>query len=134
MTTNTGTPDTPPSTADANAENDGNRRNRGNIRNLSSNSTQIQLSNTVTYEGDIPEVNCVLGLKHEKISKKAPSYEVFLEKIGNYAVSNLKNGGDVRSLMTKMVDPTAIFNKKRRPTELSAEDASKHMEVKIQDN
>ena len=133
MTTNTGTPHTPPYTVDANTENNGNRRNRGNNRNRSNNNAQIQLSNPVTYEGDIPEVNCVLGLKHEKFNKKAPSYEVFLEKIGNYAVSNLKNGGDVRSLMTKMVDPIAIFNKKRRPTELSAGDAAKPMEIKIQD-
>ena len=107
-----------------NSGNGGNRRSRNNNRNRSNNNIdQVQLSNPVTYESDISEVGCVLGLKYEKFNNKSSSYEIFLEKVANYVVSNLKNCGNVRPLFTKMIDPTDIFNNKRIPNPFSEKDS-----------
>ena len=109
-----------------------NRRNRNNNKNQPNKTiNQVQLSKSVTYEGHILEVGCFLSLRYEKFNNKSSLYEVFLEKVANYVVSNLKNGGDTRPLFTKMIDPTAIFNDKRRPNFLSTKYYLVSLEVKI---
>ena len=84
---------------------------------------QVQLTNPKSYEGCIPEVGAILALKHEKLDKKC-QFQVFMDKIGNYVLSNLKDGGDIMVLFRKMENPVKNFETKYLPAELS-EDAQK---------
>ena len=93
----------------------------------------MTLTNPITYEGDIPEIGCALGAKFEKFNKKSPSYEVFLDKVSNYVVSNLKYSGDVVSIFRDKKDPMPVFTTKIKLTPLSDADAKIKMEVKIHD-
>ena len=58
----------------------------------------------------------MLGLRHEKFKYKAPSYENYLEKISTYVISNFKDGGDLKPLFRRMVDPTDNLHKKKKPS------------------
>ena len=55
----------------------------------------------------------MLSLRHEKFKHKDPSYENFLEKISTYVISNFKDGGDLKPLFRRMVDPTENLRKKK---------------------
>ena len=44
----------------------------------------------------------MLGLKYEKFKKKAASFEIFLEIVSIYVISNLKDGGDTKFIFRKM--------------------------------
>ena len=73
----------------------------------------MQHTNSTTFEGAIPEIGGVLGLKHEDFKQKSPSFEDFLEKVSTYAISNFKDGGDMNPLFRKMEDPFVSFKLKK---------------------
>ena len=106
---------TPSATASGNSDNNSGRRRRNNNNN---NNNQIQLTNPKSFEGYIPEVGGILALKHEKLDKKC-QFQVFMDKIGNYVLSNLKDGGDIMFLFRKMENPATNFETKYMPTELT---------------
>ena len=56
-----------------------------------------------------------LALHSEKFDKKV-QFQVFLEKLGTYIVSNLKDGGDIQPLYANLVDPNDNFTVKYKPT------------------
>ena len=56
-----------------------------------------------------------LALCSEKFDKKV-QFQVFLEKLGTYIVSNLKDGGDIQPLYANLADPNDNFVAKYKPT------------------
>ena len=58
---------------------------------------QVQLSNPTNYEGETPEIGCVIGMKYKKFDRKVP-FETFLENMNNYAITNLKDGATLQPL------------------------------------
>ena len=100
---------TPPNTTNRNE----NARTPRNPRNL--NATQHTDPNS--FGGNIPEIGAVLGLKYERFKKKAASFEIFLEKVSIYVISNLKDGCDTKSMFRKTEDPsTKQTTNPRHPT------------------
>ena len=104
------TPPTTDSSGSANTSSN-NNRSRNNNRN-----TTTQHTDSNNFEGNIPEIGAVLGLKYEKFKKKATSFEVFLDKTSTYVISNLKDGADAKSIFKSMKDPTANIKSKYKPT------------------
>ena len=96
-----------------NSGNDYNRRSRGGSRQQHN----VQLTNPKNYEGSIPEVGGILAFKHEKLDNKL-QFQVFMEKMDTYVLSNFKDISDIVPLFTKIVDPKPAFIKKRRPVAL----------------
>ena len=91
---------TTPAPAQTNANNNGtdgsnSQSNRNRRRNNQPN--QVQLTNPITFEGDTPEIGCVIGMRHEKFNKKVP-FETFLDNMNNYAISTLKDGASLQPL------------------------------------
>ena len=78
--------------------------NRNNRRGLYNNRNNVQLTNHITWEGDNSEVNGVVGMKIETFHLKVP-FETFKHKVMNYAISNYKNGGDMKPIFKKLEDP-----------------------------
>jgi len=78
-------------------------------------------SNERTWEGDTPDIGAVLGLRTEYLNKKT-SFRVFMEKMEEYILRKLDNGGDVLPLVREQKDPRVSFEKKHLPKELSTED------------
>ena len=52
----------------------------------------IQLTNLKSYKGSISDIGAVLALRHEKLDHKK-QFQVFMEKVGTYVLSNLEDGG-----------------------------------------
>ena len=100
-----------------NLNGDGNSGGGGNAppRRTASNQTTTQHTDPSSFEGNISEIGAVLGLKYEIFKRRAPSFETFLEKVSVYVISNLKDGGDTKSIFRKMEDPTPIFRAKHKP-------------------
>ena len=71
-----------------------------------------------SWLGDKPEVGAVLGLRTEYLSKKV-SFEVFLEKMTDYVLRELKNAADVVSVVRDMTNPSDDFAKKHMPNDLT---------------
>lgn len=69
--------------------------------------------NTVPY-GENEYIGYILALRFDKFDKKIQSQQ-FLEKLGNYMVSKLKDGGDVQLLYSDLTEPTKDFQKKHKP-------------------
>ena len=46
------------------------------------------------FEGDTPDIGCVVGLKSEKITAKV-QFDTFRDKVGDYALKVLRHGMDV---------------------------------------
>ena len=80
----------------SNNNNDNRSRNDGQRRT----NNQVQLTNPKNYEGSIPEVGGIIALKHEKFDKNL-QFQVFMDKVSNYALSNFKDGGDLTPLFKK---------------------------------
>ena len=53
----------------------------------------LELSNK-DFEGETPEIGCVLGLRNEKITKKVP-FDTFRDKIADFIVKKLDNAMDI---------------------------------------
>ena len=90
----------------------------------------IQLSNPKTYQGAISDIGAVLALRHEKLDQKK-QFQVFMEKVGTYVLSNLEDGGDVMPLFRRLEDPTISFDKKRKPKSLTDEQKQDPVNVDI---
>ena len=58
---------------------------------------RIISTNTQSFQGECDDIGYIMGLRSEKFNKKV-QFQVFLEKLGTYIVSNLKDGGDVQPL------------------------------------
>ena len=54
-----------------------------------------------------------MGLWSERFDKKV-QFQVFLEKLGTYIVSNLKDGGDIQPLYSNLSDPNGDFARKHK--------------------
>ena len=67
--------------------------------------------NSPSYQGECEEIGYILGLWSEKFDKKV-QFQIFLEKLGTYIVSNLKDGGDIQPLYVALTDPKDNFTSK----------------------
>ena len=72
-------------------------------------------SNSQSYVGECEDIGHILALRSEKFDKKIP-FQVFLEKISTYTISNLKDSGDIQPLFTSLSDPNENFASKFKPT------------------
>ena len=79
-------------------------------------------SSTRDFEGATPKIGGVLGLRSENITKKI-TYDAFLEKLGIYIMTELKNGENVIEV-TKNPDTKIIadFEATYKPKELTNEE------------
>ena len=57
----------------------------------------------------------------ERFDKKV-QYQVFIEKVTNYVISNLKDGGDIQTVYTELKDPTNNFQEQNKPIKLLPDD------------
>ena len=115
--TTTPAPASSNSNGNTNSNNDSSNNNPTRNRNTrNSQGSNLQHTDPNTFEGNIPEVGVVLGLRYEKFKKKAPSFESFLEKVSIYVISNLNDGGDTKSIFRKMENPTATFRANNKPS------------------
>ena len=83
-----------------------NPRRRGN---------RVITTNNQSYKGECEDIGHILALRSEKFDKKV-HFQVFLEKLGMYIVSNLKDGDDIQPLYANLVDPNDNFTAKYKPT------------------
>ena len=90
----------------------------------------IQLTNLKSYQGAISDIGAILALRHEKLDHKK-QFQVFMEKVGTYVLSNLKDGGDVMPLFRRLENPTTSFDKKRKPKSLTDEQKQDPVNVDI---
>ena len=74
------------------------------------------------FEGDTPEIGCVLGLRSEKMTKKV-QFDTFREKLEDYLVKTLTSPMDIMPILKDMVDPYERFVREHLPKDLSAEEA-----------
>ena len=113
--------DSPSTSSGPNASNN----NSNGISRASRNTNSLVHTNPNNFEGASPDICAVLGLRHEKFKYKAASYESFLEKISTYAISTFKDGGDLKPLFRKMIDPLVSFKLKKKPLAPVSEDEKK---------
>ena len=83
-----------------------NTRRRGN---------RVITTNNQSYKGKCEDIGYILALRSEKFDRKV-QFQVFLEKLGTYVVSKLKDGGDIQPLYSNLVDPNDNFTTKYKPT------------------
>ena len=118
-----GTPDTdPPNTNGGNGSGNGSGNGGNGNGRYNRNSSSVVHTNPNNFEGASPDICAVLGLRHEKFKYKAASYESFLEKVSTYAISTFKDGGDLKPLFRKMVNPLTSFKLKKKPLAPVSED------------
>ena len=89
--------------------NTGQGRGRNNTQ-CNANSAVILL-NPANYEGECKRVGVVLGLRAERLHKKA-SYEQFIEKLCNYIVQAYADGADIKVLLVKGRDLIKAYKTK----------------------
>jgi len=70
--------------------------------------------NGQAYAGENEDIGYVLAMRSEKFEKKVP-FQIFVEKIATYVVSNLKDGGDIQTIFLEMKDPSKTFNESHKP-------------------
>ena len=92
-------------------------------------SNHIVHTNIHSFEGATSDIGTVLGLRHEKFKHKAPSFESFLEKVSTFAISNFKDGGDLKPLFRKMTDPADVFKSKKKPKKPVPDDDTKTVDL-----
>ena len=71
------------------------------------------------FEGNKPAIGCVLGLKFEKFTKKVP-FEIFLEKMSNYVISNLTDSHLIQLFLLDQEDPLKAYEPDQKPTSLES--------------
>ena len=89
------------------------QRSRSN-QNSRRRNNQIITTNAQSYQGECEDIGYIMGLRSEKFDKKV-QFQVFLEKLGIYIVSNLKDGGDIQPLYNTLSDPNIDFAAKHKP-------------------
>ena len=83
---------------------------------------QRQTSNNPTsYTGQCEEIGVILALRSERFDKKV-QFQVFMEKMDTYVISNLKDGGDIQCIFTDMKDPTDVFQEANKPVKPAKDD------------
>ena len=83
---------------------------------------QRQISNNPTsYTGQCEEIGAILALRSERFDKKV-QFQVFMEKMDTYVISNLKDGGDIQCVFTDMKDPTNAFQDANKPVKPAKDD------------
>ena len=102
--------------APASGNSNGNSNNNNNNSRTRRNQSNTQPTDSNSFEGNVPEIGAVLGLKYEKFKKKSASFEIFLEKVSVYVISNLNDGGDCKLIFRKMQNPTKTFRAKYKPS------------------
>ena len=114
------------------SENNNNGSGRGNNNNRrTDNRRNLFNANERTWEGDKTEIGAVLGLRTEHLDKKV-SFRVFIEKMIEYVLREVRDASDVLPVLTKREDPVRIFRTNNMPTELSDEEKKKEVLVEIQ--
>ena len=88
--------------------------NHNNRREIYNNRNNLQLTNYITQEGDNSEVHGVIGIKIDNFHLKVP-FKMFKDKVMNYAVSNHKDGGDMKPIFKKLEDPINAMTIKHKP-------------------
>ena len=87
--------------------------------------------NSPSYQGECEEIGYILGLWSEKFDKKV-QFQIFLEKLGTYIVSNLKDGGDIQPLYVALTDPKDNFTSKYKPIKPEYDNTGDIDEVNIE--
>ena len=98
-----------------------NRRATNNRQNLSA--VTIQSTDGASFEGSCSEIGAVMGLRTEKITKKVP-FSIFVEKLGDYIITDIKYGSDIENCVRRMEDPFLNFETKHKPTSLTTQEPS----------
>ena len=70
------------------------------------------------FEGDTPEIGCVVGLKSEKIAAKE-QFDTFRDKVTEYILKEFTNGIDVVPYIRDMEDPSEDFVRRFLPSNLT---------------
>ena len=55
---------------------------------------RIIATDSVSYQGECEDFGYIIALRSERFDKQV-QYQTFLKKMGNYVISNLKDGGDI---------------------------------------
>ena len=74
----------------------GNRSNRG--------ITNVQSTDGATFEGGCPEINVVVGIRTDKISKKV-TFSVFTENVADYIITTFKHEADIELSIHLLTNP-----------------------------
>ena len=72
----------------------------------------------VSFESGTPEIGSMGGLKSDRV-KLVVSFKLFLEKLSNYIIKNLKFSRDVVRIFKSMKDPQKYFETNNMPKDLS---------------
>ena len=72
-----------------------------------------------------------MGLRTEYLNKKV-SFEVFLEKMTDYVLRELKNAADVVSVVRDMTNPSDDFANKHMPKDLTEKRKKSDVQVQVQ--
>ena len=105
-------------------------QNRGNI-NIKDNRT-IMDTEDKSYKGETPNVNRIIDLRTENITKKI-RFDTFREKLATYTNKDLTHATDVVCVVKHMKDPKINSNSKNKPKYLTEEEARSSMNKMIQD-
>ena len=103
------------------------QRSRSN-QNSRRRNNQIITTNDQSYQGECEDIGYILGLRLEKFDKKV-QFQVFLEKLGVYIVSNLKDSGDIQPLYATLSDPNIDFAAKHKPIKPKSDEGGEVNEV-----
>ena len=82
------------------------------------------------FEGDTPDIGCVLGLRSEKISRKV-QFNTFREKLEDYLTKNLTSPMDIMPILKDMKDPYNDFVRDHLPRDLTANEEKSTAKVEI---
>ena len=85
----------------------------------------VDISNK-DFEGDTPEIGCVVGLKSEKITAKV-QFDTFRDKVTEFILKELTNGIDVVPYVKDMEDPSEDFVRRFLPTNLTTSERQDHV-------
>jgi len=88
--------------------------NRGRNQNPRRRQQRAITTNSTSYQGQCEDIGCIIALGSERYDKKV-QYQVFIEKMNNYVISNLKDGGDMQCVYTNLRDPTDEFQQLHKP-------------------
>ena len=84
------------------------------------------------YDGDTPEVDSILALRTEKITKKL-TFDTFREKLATYINIELTHATDVVCVVKHIKGTKINFYNNNKPKDLTEEEAKSSMNKMIQD-
>ena len=87
--------------------------------------------NNQTYAGESEDLGYILALRSERFDKKVP-FQIFMERLATYVVSNLKDGGDIQIIFTELKDPTKSFNELHKPIKPETSEGDELDEVDLE--